>query len=193
MSLIHIKKLNIADYFSIYRIIAAPVIIVSIIFEEGILTSALLGISFFTDAIDGYIARKKKIATSRGASLDSIGDHMTALVGMVAFIVFDTGFFLNHLLIIVVIVLLFLLQLIVALIKFKKPTSYHTYLAKLMAVLLAVLLVITPAWGANKLLFYATFLIGIAEAMEEIALTFVLEEPKHNVKGLYWVLKKEES
>lgn len=55
-----LKKPNIADYFSVYRLAAAPVLILLIWADERAITAILLLISFITDAIDGYLARKKR-------------------------------------------------------------------------------------------------------------------------------------
>lgn len=184
------KNLNIADYFSIYRLVAVPALLLAIVYERKVLTGSLLMVSFLTDAIDGYIARKKHIETPRGAKLDSIGDLITLIIGIAAFIVFETKYFLNHLPVVIVAIGLFVLQMFVALIRFRKLTSFHTYLAKITAVFMAVFLVITPIAGPVDILFYATFYLGILEAMEEIAITFILHKPEENVKGLYWILRR---
>jgi len=183
------KKFNAADYLSLYRFAAAPVIVLAIVFGNKILTGSLLAISFSTDALDGYIARKKNIATSRGAKLDSLGDLLTLLLAVAAFIVFETEYFHEHLAIIAVAASLFIFQVILSMIKFGKMSSYHTYLAKGTAILIAAFFVTTPFTGPKDLLFYTTFYIGIVEAIEEIVITFILKKPKENVRGLYWILK----
>lgn len=184
------KQFNVADYFSLYRFIAIPAIIVAIVLHLKILTSVLLFISFTTDAIDGYLARRKHIETSRGAKLDSWGDLLTLVGGLAAFLVFETEFFIDHLTIIIVAVSLFIIQMLLALFRFKQLTSYHTYMAKVTTVLFGIFLVIIPAMGPIKGLFYVTFGMGIVEALEEILITLFLKSPKENVKGLYWVLKR---
>lgn len=184
-----IKQLNKADYFSLYRFVSLPLIILAIINDVRVFTAILLLISFITDAIDGYLARKNKMETSRGAMLDSVGDLLTLLAGLAAFIAFETEFFKDHLVIIVVSFSLYAVQVLLAYVKFKKLTSYHTYLAKIAAVFFASFLVVTFIVRPYEILFYFTFAVGIAEAVEEIVITAVLEEPKKNVKGLYWILK----
>jgi phosphatidylglycerophosphate synthase len=190
--MLSVKKLNIADYFSIYRLVAAPILLLAIIFEQRVLTAALLLLSFLTDAIDGYLARKRKIETSRGTRLDTIGDLITLLIGLVAFIVFETSYFLDHLPIAIVATSLFIFQLVIALILFKTISSYHTYLAKATAVVIALFVVVTPVIGPIDILFYFTFYLAIAEALEEIVITFILHKPEENVKGLYWILKRSD-
>jgi phosphatidylglycerophosphate synthase len=186
-----LKNLNIADYFSVYRLVAAPALILAIAYQQRNLTAILLLVSFITDAVDGYIARKKHIESSGGGKLDSIGDLVTLILGLAAFISFETQYFLDHLPIIVVTFSLFIIQMIIALVRFKKISSYHTYLAKVTAVLMAMFLISTPVIGPVDIVFYTTFYAGIAEAVEEIIITFVLNKPEENVKGLYWILKKQ--
>ena len=41
------------------------------------------------------------------------------------------------------------------------------------------------------LLFYLSSILTIAELIEEIILVFILPKWESNVKGLYWVLKKD--
>jgi CDP-diacylglycerol--glycerol-3-phosphate 3-phosphatidyltransferase len=185
-----LKTFNIADYLSLYRFVAAPALILSIVFERRILTAILLLLSFTTDALDGYIARKKNIETSKGAKLDSIGDLITVLAGLAAFVVFESRYVTEHIAIIITAIGLFVFQITLSLIRFRKMSSFHTYLAKATAVILTVFLVITPIVGPIDILFYLAFGAAIAEASEEIVITFILKKPEENVKGLYWLLKK---
>ena len=75
------KNFNIADWFSFYRIFAAPFLLLLIWFDVQLLFTWFLLISYLTDAIDGYLARKLKITSARGSQLDSIGDQITLVIG----------------------------------------------------------------------------------------------------------------
>ena len=77
------KNFNIADWFSFYRIAAAPLLIVLLILNERNLFTWFLLISYCTDAIDGFIARKLQITSPRGSQLDSFGDQITFTLGLV--------------------------------------------------------------------------------------------------------------
>ena len=52
------KNYNIADWFSFYRIAAVPLLLLLLWMQERELFSWFLLISYSTDAIDGFIARK---------------------------------------------------------------------------------------------------------------------------------------
>ena len=75
----YLNSLNIADWFSVARIILFLPLLVFIFTDERLIFTWLLLIAFLTDAIDGILARRLKIVTKRGAHLDSVGDRLTLL------------------------------------------------------------------------------------------------------------------
>ena len=70
------KNYNIADWFSFYRVAASPFLLLLIILGEREAFSWLLLISYCTDMIDGFLARRLKITSARGSQLDSLGDQL---------------------------------------------------------------------------------------------------------------------
>src|SRR5688500_6884401 len=77
---------------TLYRIITAPLLLALIIFKQPDIFKWLLACSFFTDAIDGYLARHFKVTSLFGAKLDSIGDDLTVFVGLIGIAVFRPEF-----------------------------------------------------------------------------------------------------
>src|SRR5687767_14581564 len=65
-----------------YRVITAPILVALLLFDRVDIFKWLLPVSFFTDAIDGFLARKFKVNSSFGARLDSIGDDLTVAAGV---------------------------------------------------------------------------------------------------------------
>ena len=96
------KNFNIADWFSFYRIFAAPFLLILMWFDERLLFTWLLLISYSTDAIDGYLARKLNITSPRGSQLDSLGDQVTLVVGLVGLYYFETEFIRTNLVLIII-------------------------------------------------------------------------------------------
>ena len=86
------KNFNIADWFSFYRIFAAPVLLGFLYFGEREIFTWFLLVSYSTDAIDGFLARKLKISSARGSQLDSMGDQITLLIGLVGLWIFENEF-----------------------------------------------------------------------------------------------------
>ena len=177
---------------TLYRIIAAPFLLVLLFTAQYDIFKWLLGVSFFTDLIDGYLARKCKVTSILGTKLDSIGDDLTVLVGITALFVIKLEFIKEQKITFIILLSLFVIQTSYAFIRYGKITNFHTYLAKTAALLQGVFLLFTFFTPEpNVVLFYAAATITILELTEEIILVNLLQRWETNVKGLYWVLKKE--
>jgi CDP-diacylglycerol--glycerol-3-phosphate 3-phosphatidyltransferase len=190
MDLIKRNK-KIVNGITIYRIIAAPLLILLVIYNQIDWFKWLLAVSFFTDAIDGYLARRFKVISIAGARLDSMGDDLTVLAGTVGLIVFKFSFLKQEIYLFILLLVLFIVQTVFALIKYGKMTGFHTYAAKTAAVLQALFLILLffspePLYG----LFYAAVIITTIQLIEEIIIIFWLPEWETNVKGLYWINKR---
>ena len=185
------KNFNIADWFSFYRIFAAPFLLILLWFEEREFFTWFLLISYSTDMIDGFLARKLKITSPRGSQLDSIGDQITFTIGLVGLFIFETGFIKENYRIILIAFSPYIIQMILAYRKYGKATAFHTYLAKLSALVQGVfilwVLFFSPLYG----LFYAMLILGLLETIEEITLIFMYEEWASDIKGVYWALKNK--
>ena len=72
--------------------------------------------------------------------------------------------------------------------KYGKATAFHTYLAKLSAIVQGVFILWALFFGADYVLFYSMIVIGILETIEEIALIFMYNKWASDVKGVYWAL-----
>ncbi len=183
------KNFNIADWFSFYRIAAAPFLLLILFLNERELFTWLLLISYCTDAIDGYLARKLKITSPRGSQLDSFGDQITLIVGLLGLLVFETDFIKENLLIIIIAFIPYIIQMILAYIKYQKATSFHTYLAKLSAILQSIFILWSLFFSPEYALFYIMIGIGLMETFEEIALIYMYDNWASDVKGIYWALR----
>ena len=175
---------------TIYRILAAPVLIWLIYSGNLELFKWLLGVSFFTDLIDGFLARRFHVESVMGTRLDSIGDDLTILAGFFGMYFFKHTFFMDQLLWFYLLGGLFVIQTIMSFIRYGKTTSFHTVLAKMSAILqgsFMLLLFFLPQ--PIYILFYVTIVCTGLELLEEIVLTYILKEWRANVKGLYWVVR----
>ncbi len=183
------KNFNIADWFSFYRIMAVPLLLALIWFGERTWFTWFLLISYSTDAIDGFLARKLKITSARGSQLDSLGDQITLAIGLVGLLVFETDFIKTNALLIFIVFLPYLLQMVIAYRKYGKTTAFHTYLAKLSALAQGVFILWLLFFGPVYWLFYSMIVLGVLETIEEIALIFMYDTWVKDVKGIYWALK----
>jgi len=186
-----LKTLNIADWFSFYRILAFPVLAVLLFMGERQWFTWFLLVSYSTDAIDGFLARRLNLSSARGAQLDSIGDQLTLVIGLLGLLIFENEFIRTNLLLIAIAFVPYLVQMAIAFKKYGKATAFHTYLAKVSAVLQAVFILWTLFYGPVYWLFYLMIVIGILETLEEITLIFMYDRWVEDVKGIYWALKDE--
>ncbi len=185
------KNFNIADWFSFYRIVAVPILLVWLWLEEREIFTWFLLVSYSTDAIDGFLARKLKISSARGSQLDSMGDQITLAVGLIGLWVFENQFIRDNLLLIAIAFVPYFIQMMIAFKKYGKATAFHTYLAKTSALIQGVFILWTLFFGPIHWLFYIMIVIGVLETIEEITLIFMYDVWVEDVKGLYWALKDE--
>ena len=76
--------------------------------------------------------------------------------------------------------------MLIAFRKYGKATAFHTYLAKLSAITQGVFILWLLFFGPVYWLFYFMIILGLLEAIEEIALIFMYDEWVAGVKGFYW-------
>ncbi len=183
------KNFNIADWFSFYRVIAAPFLLILLWLNERDLFTWFLLVSYSTDMIDGYLARKLKITSARGSQLDSFGDQITFIIGLIGLFIFETVFIKENYVIILIAFSPYIIQMGIAYKKYGKATAFHTYLAKLSAMAQGLFILWVLFFGPNYLLFYTMILLGLLETMEEITLIFMYDEWASDIKGIYWALK----
>lgn len=174
-----------------YRLLAAPVLLILVFAGYEHIFKWMLPLSFFTDLVDGFLARKFRVSSKTGSFLDSIADDLTIISGIAGLVVFKWWFVKQELVWICILFSLFLVQMIMSLIRYKKISSFHTYAAKVSAILqgcflILVFLLPAPVYG----LWYSALAITAAELLEEIILVLLLPVWETDVKGLYRVIKK---
>ena len=186
------RSYTIVNLITRYRIAAAPVLIILIFTHEVHLFKWLLAVSFATDAMDGYLARKYKVTSKFGSRLDSIGDDLTVAAAFIGLFVLKPEFVKSQMVLIIILGALFVLQNILAFSRYGKQTSFHTYTAKVAALLQGFFLILVFFLPQPVLiLFYTAAYFTIIDLIEEIILISLLPKWQADVKGLYWVLKKK--
>src|SRR5688500_18423649 len=102
---------------ALYRLIAEPFLLLLIIINQPGPFKWLLAFSFFTDAIDGYLARRYKVVSVMGAKLDSWADDLTVITGVIGLFVLQPEFIRQEYIWLVLLLVLFAIQVIAALIR----------------------------------------------------------------------------
>lgn len=181
---------NIPNTLSVYRIIAAPGLLLLIIMDESTLFTWLLLISLISDILDGMIARAFQLQSMLGARLDSIGDMSTFVVAIIGILTFQMAFVREQIVGSCLVLGFYLLQTVVALVKYHKITSFHTILAKINACFQSFFIMTLFIFGFQGWIFYPMVVVSVITYFEEILLVLLLKEPKSNVGGLWRVLRK---
>jgi len=176
---------------TLYRLIAAPVLLLLLFNEQLAIFKWLLAVSFLTDAIDSYLARRYKVTSKFDSVLDSVSDDLTIAVAIVGIILVNPEFLRKELALVAIQVLLFITQICFALIRYRKISSFHTYLAKFVTVFQGIFLVLFY-WLPEPVyvLFYFVSALTIADLLEEIVLVAITPKWENDIKGLYWVIKR---
>jgi phosphatidylglycerophosphate synthase len=187
-SLLMTKKISyyIVNSVTLWRVVMAPLVICLALLHKEDLFKWLLALSFLTDAVDGLLARKYHVTSKKGSRLDSVGDDLTVLAAFIGMLEFKMDFVRQQQLILLSLAGLWLLQLVLALVRYRRPTSFHTWLAKGAAILQGLfLLLLFFLPSPPLLLFYLASIITSLDLIEEIIMVILLKEWKTDIKGLY--------
>ena len=188
----HKRAYYIINGITWYRVITAPVLLLLLFNDRIDVFKWMLPVSFFTDAIDGFLARKYKVTSVFGSRLDSLGDDLTVLVGVAGIFIWKPAFIAANQTVLWILLGLFIIQLGLSLSKFGKPTSFHTYMAKIAAIAQGIFLILfffIPDMPLGY--FYTVAAITAIELIEETIMVLMIRKWKTDVKGLYWLLQKK--
>jgi CDP-diacylglycerol--glycerol-3-phosphate 3-phosphatidyltransferase len=186
----HKKAFMLVNLITFYRLTAALLLLILLARQEFGPFRCLLILSFLTDAVDGYLARRFNVLSVFGARVDSVADDLTVLVAILGIVVYRPDFLRSEWLLAAAMVLLYLAQNTAALIRYRKLTSFHTVAAKIAALLQGAFLILVFFLPEPlRWFFYLTAAATLMDLTEEILLVFLLPQWQANVKGVYWVLK----
>jgi CDP-diacylglycerol--glycerol-3-phosphate 3-phosphatidyltransferase len=180
---------SIPNLLSLLRLTLVPVLAIAAVLNEAVLFLLILAISLFSDMLDGYFARKLKQVTELGARLDSWADMATYAIMIVGLYVMWPAVFDQQFFYLVAASISYVLPVVIALFRFGDFPSYHTWGAKLAALLIA------PAFyllllNDQQLLFRAVIIFHVVVAIEEVAITFALKKSETNVASILSLLRK---
>ncbi len=180
---------NIPNILSTLRIIIAPILLYLAWFGHKNYFIIFLVTALLTDALDGFLARKLNATTKTGAKLDSIGDM--AIYVAVPFCAWwlwpeilkrETPYVLLAM-------CGYAFPWIVGIVKFRNIPSYHTYGAKLAALVMSIAILLLFTCEFNILFRIAAIFQAIV-AIEEIAITIQLTELECDVKSIWHLREK---
>jgi phosphatidylglycerophosphate synthase len=184
------SRMKIPNLISLSRVLAAPLMWLLIYWDYETAFRWVLTAAFFTDMIDGVIARKLKQVTRLGSILDSYGDSLTILSGIAGMIKFRSDLFEDYSIVLILVLSLHVFQLLLSLWRYGKPSAFHTWSAKAGALAIGLFILITLHFHFIPWLFWITVVILVLDAVEESILVFLVPEWKNDIKGIWWVIKQ---
>jgi CDP-diacylglycerol--glycerol-3-phosphate 3-phosphatidyltransferase len=148
----------------------------------------LLVCALLTDLADGYLARRLCQESELGARLDSWGDFALYISTPWSAWMLWPELILREAPYVAVVLASFVVPILIGFIKYRRLTSYHTWGAKLSAVLMGCGTILLFAGGPAGLFHVATVVLVLTQ-VEEISITLVLPEWRSNVPSLVHALR----
>ncbi len=183
------KVVTIPNCLTFYRFLSAPAIIWFIVSGWQKMFVLFIMINLVTDALDGFFARKLNLHTDLGARMDSIADKITYVLAITGLFVFKMEEMQPYLGSLLTFISLGMICLIHSFVKFGKISSLHTYAAKIGGYLQGLFFFVLFVHGLVPVLYYVMITWAILSVIEMIVIQLIIPNMRHNVKGLYWVLK----
>jgi CDP-diacylglycerol--glycerol-3-phosphate 3-phosphatidyltransferase len=85
-------ELNVPNVLTVFRILLVPVLVAALL-QEGwsgdALAAAIFALASFTDALDGWIARRQKSVTTFGKLMDPLADKLLVTAALVSLVSLD--------------------------------------------------------------------------------------------------------
>jgi CDP-diacylglycerol--glycerol-3-phosphate 3-phosphatidyltransferase len=172
------------------RAAAVPVLLVlALLGYEKAFTWVLIP-ALLSDVFDGLIARAFGVESQLGAKLDSVADTLMMFVTVYGIWVFHPPVIRGHAWLCGIAVGLWVLEDLVALLRYHRLSSFHTYLSKIVANLFGLFVGWLFLFGFEPWLLYLAAGTSIVASLEELLLLWRLPRWRSDVRGLYWVMRE---
>jgi cardiolipin synthase (CMP-forming) len=185
--------LNIPNIISFYRLIMFPVVLALALAGQERLFVILLSINLVSDIIDGFIARTFRLVTRFGAALDNLADVGTYILALYGIFTFRWEVIKPHAWLLYVFLAVFVLSYLVAFFRFGRIPGLHLYGAVIAGYLQGAFFFVLFVWNFQAWLYYLAIGWGIIAYIEKIFVLMIADKIKPGIKGLYWLLKKDET
>jgi phosphatidylglycerophosphate synthase len=179
---------TIPNLLSIFRLFSVPVLLIFAWqgYEKEFLV--LLVCALLTDLADGYLARRLHQESELGAKLDSWGDFALYITTPLSAWLLWPELIIREAAYVIVVIASFVMPILIGFIKYHRLTSYHTWGAKLSAVLMGCATLVLFA-GGPAFPFHLSTVVLVLTQIEEISITVVLSDWRANVPSLMHALR----
>ena len=182
---------HLPNALSLARLLAAPVLIGLALAGCECAFAVLLIAALVTDVLDGWIARRFHLQSRVGAALDSTADVTTFVAAAFGIVVFHNQVWQQHFLAISLVLGAWLIECTLALFRYGRLSSFHTYASKAAGYALGFFIAALFVFGFAAWLFYAAVALSFASTAEELLLLWRLPQWRADVRGLWWVVRSD--
>jgi len=175
---------------SVTRIVCAPVLVLMAVTGEQSIYTWVLVPALLTDAADGWIARGLGLQSRLGARLDSLGDSLIWCAGLAGLLAFQRDVLAANRWLIGAVVAAWMLENVLAWLRYRRLSSFHTVLSKCAGVLLSVYIGVLFLFGHWSWLLWLATTVSLLASAEEIWLLALLPEWRADVNGVWWLRRE---
>jgi len=181
---------HVPNALSLVRIVCAPVLVLMAASGEQASYTWVLVPALLTDAADGWIARSFGLQSRLGARLDSLGDSLIWCAGLAGLLAFQRDVLAANRWLIGAVVAAWMLENLLAWLRYRRLSSFHTVLSKIAGVLLSVYIAILFLFGHWGWLLWLASTASLLASAEEIWLLALLPQWRTDVKGVWWLRRE---
>ncbi|HTC73986.1 MAG TPA: CDP-alcohol phosphatidyltransferase family protein [Edaphobacter sp.] len=193
MMRIKIRKRHIPWMMAAARAALGPVLIAgAACFWNGFVLAGMVVGALVSDIYDGVLARRWRCDTAGVRLFDSMADTVFYLCMAVALWVSEPQLWRSYGGLLVVLLVLELVRFTFDFAKFGKPASYHSYMAKLWGLVMAVAVIAVFALDRSNVLVPTALVLGILCNLEGLAMSLVLPVWRKDVKtfAVAWRIRR---
>ena len=184
---------HVPNALSLARVVCAPVLVLMAVAGAQSAYTWLLVPALLTDAADGWIARGFGVQSRLGARLDSLGDSLLWCAGLAGLLAFQRDVLAANRWLIGAVVAAWALENMLAWLRYRRLSSFHTVLSKAAGVLLSVYIGVLFLFGHWGWLLWLATSVSLLASAEEIWLLALLPEWRADVKGVWWLRRESKS
>lgn len=178
------SRMTFPDMITGLRLVIAPVLVyLAYRGNAGVFVGVLI-FSMLTDAFDGYFARRMHSSTPTGSVLDSRADLATYTAILVGGYLLWPELILRQRFYFGIVLGGYMISAVAGLMKFRRFPSFHTWSAKVSAVLLSISVLIMYGFKIT-VFFRIVSVLVVLSFIENICITMVLPEWRHDIPSIY--------
>lgn len=155
---------------------------------SGLALAAMVIAALLSDIFDGVLARRWKCDTAAVRLFDSMADNVFYLGCATALWMREPQLMRCFAVPVGIVLGIEALKFVFDFVKFGKPSSYHSYLAKTWGLVLATTVVMSFAMHASlplRIAWWASLALGVVACLEGLMMSLIMPEWRHDLKTLW--------